>query len=113
MIRWSGTTWQFFSICLLLVATSGPNLYQCVPRLLAEEEHRQSGCHEEDRTKESLVNAGHRRRIESRTAPPRIWAALRSRDPARAYGRNGQVCTADALRGERRLHNGCGAELLQ
>lgn len=113
MIRWSGTTWQYFSICLLLVATSGPNLYQSAPRLLAEEEHRQSGSHEEDRTKESLVDAGHRQRIESRTAPPRNWAAPRSCDPAHADCRNGQVCMADALRGERRLHNGCGAELLR
>jgi hypothetical protein len=113
MIRWSGTTWQFFSICLLLVATSGPNLHHCVPRLLAEEEHRQSGCHEEDRTKELLVNAAYRQRIESRTGLPRNWAAPRPCDPTHVDRRNGQVSMADALRGERRLHNGCGAELLR
>ncbi len=113
MTRRSGKTWQYSSICLLMAATSGPNLHFCPPRLLAEEEHRQSRSHEEDRAKELPVNSAHRQRIESCATTRRNSPAPCYCETGRASCRDGQVVMPDALRGERRLHNGCGADLHQ
>lgn len=115
MKRWATAIWPCFCIGLLLLATAAPYVHPYGPCHLAEqpweEKEEKNGPVEEERAKEAVVHAvrrhcpGHRKE-QSRVAFPHPSALH-----PRAAARRGQLCLADAMRGERGFHNGCGATL--
>ncbi|MCU0981867.1 MAG: hypothetical protein MUF25_22170 [Pirellulaceae bacterium] len=115
MKRWATAIWPCFCIGLLLVGTAAPHVHPDGARHLAEqpreEKEEKNAPSEEERAKEAVVHAvrrhgfGHRER-QTREAFPHPSALH-----PRAAAWQGQLCPADAMRGERGFYNGCGATL--
>ena len=112
MQRLVATIRHGFGICLLLLAIANPGLHFCAPRFLNDKEEQKSSSHEVDRTKEALIQAARRHRLDIHreqlpgvSSPP---LPLHLLDACWL----GQVCISDGLQGEHQARNGCGAVLL-
>lgn len=115
MRRWATAIWPCFCVWLLLAGTAAPHVHLYGPRHLAEqpreEKEEKNAPSEEERAKEAVVHAvrrhgrGHRERQSLEASP--VPTALHPRAAAWL----GQLCLADAMRGERGFYNGCGATL--
>lgn len=101
------------SILLLLLAAAIPDVDCCALRLFGENHHEEKeGPGEEHRARESVVHTSRRHREDTRNCHV-PESHLHSNQLQFCDSRSrGQVCIADALRGDLRLRNGCGAVLL-
>jgi hypothetical protein len=113
MQRFVTTIWHGFAIGLFLLATAGPGLNFCAPRLLDEKEEQKSNSHEEDRTKDAVIQTArrhrsefHREQLPGISSPPPPLHMPDSRWL-------GQVCVSEGRKGEHQARNGCGAVLLR
>lgn len=105
---------QGCSICLLLLAAVIPNVDCCVLHFLVEHHHEEKeGPAEEQRARESVVHVSRRDRADNRGSDASRSHVHLDRLPGCRSRCRGQVCMADALRGDDRFRNGCGAVLLR
>ena len=118
MTRWATAIWQCFGIWLLLVATAVPHVHPSGPRHLAEQSREEkedkeekNGPGEEELAKEAVVHAVRRHGRGHRERQSLEASSLPKAPHPRAAAWQGQLCLADAMRGERGLYNGCGATL--
>jgi hypothetical protein len=117
MTRIAAIIGQGFSLWLLLLTTALPGVDCCVLRLFTccpeEEREEKGGASEEQRAKEAVVHRGrcHRRHAHGCPVPELARHAV-CQTPWNAAWLD-SVCTADGIRGQDLLRNGCGAVLLR